>query len=200
MEFNSRMDLPRIFTERGYKVGAEVGVYKGAFAAHILQNWSGFMFLIDPWSGSDGSVNTINAIMAILRATNDRRQWSCFRQTSLEVASNRFIDLLDFVYIDADHSYEAVKSDIEAWWKHLKPGGILAGHDWVLDGWHIDGQPFIAHETRPQEHGCHEYGVRRAVAELQEPGGILHGLEMHVTPPEADDGWQSFLFIKPEEK
>jgi predicted O-methyltransferase YrrM len=34
------------------------------------------------------------------------------------------------VFIDADHSYEAVKSDIENYWTKLKTGGILAGHDY----------------------------------------------------------------------
>ncbi len=34
------------------------------------------------------------------------------------------------VYIDADHGYQAVKSDIEEWWPLIPSGGILAGHDY----------------------------------------------------------------------
>jgi|ETNvirenome_6_85_1030632.scaffolds.fasta_scaffold08475_2 hypothetical protein len=37
---------------------------------------------------------------------------------------------MDFVYIDGDHSYEAVKQDIADWWPKIKQGGILAGHDY----------------------------------------------------------------------
>lgn len=37
---------------------------------------------------------------------------------------------LDFVFIDGDHRYESVKADIAAWQRKIKPGGILAGHDY----------------------------------------------------------------------
>ncbi len=38
--------------------------------------------------------------------------------------------IIDAVFIDADHSEEAVSADISAWWPKVKPGGILAGHDY----------------------------------------------------------------------
>jgi hypothetical protein len=36
----------------------------------------------------------------------------------------------DFVFIDAAHSYSAVKSDIERWQPKVRPGGWLGGHDY----------------------------------------------------------------------
>lgn len=36
---------------------------------------------------------------------------------------------IDFVYIDADHAYEAVIRDIDCWLPKVKKGGCLAGHD-----------------------------------------------------------------------
>jgi len=36
----------------------------------------------------------------------------------------------DLIFLDADHSYEAVKQDIALWWPRLKDGGIMAFHDY----------------------------------------------------------------------
>lgn len=41
---------------------------------------------------------------------------------------------LDFVFIDADHSYEAVKRDLLAWLPKVRPGGIIGGHDYPRPG------------------------------------------------------------------
>lgn len=40
---------------------------------------------------------------------------------------------LEFVFIDANHEYEAVKADLEAWYPKVKPGGHIAGHDYISD-------------------------------------------------------------------
>ena len=37
--------------------------------------------------------------------------------------------LLDFIFIDADHSYEGVKRDFEMYQPLLSPGGVMAFHD-----------------------------------------------------------------------
>ena len=36
---------------------------------------------------------------------------------------------LDFVYIDGEHSYNAVVEDIQHWLPKIKSGGYIAGHD-----------------------------------------------------------------------
>lgn len=36
---------------------------------------------------------------------------------------------IDMMFIDADHSYSGVKSDVEAWYPHMKPGGYMYFHD-----------------------------------------------------------------------
>jgi len=39
---------------------------------------------------------------------------------------------IDFVFIDGDHSYDAVIKDIKAWLPKIKTGGILSGHDYEI--------------------------------------------------------------------
>lgn len=47
----------------------------------------------------------------------------------------RFADgSLDFVWLDAGHDYASVRSDIAAWLPKVKPGGLLGGDDWPMDG------------------------------------------------------------------
>jgi predicted O-methyltransferase YrrM len=46
---------------------------------------------------------------------------------------------VDFCFIDGDHQYASVMADLQAWWPRIKPGGVLAGHDyrqsapWLLE-------------------------------------------------------------------
>ena len=40
---------------------------------------------------------------------------------------------LDFVFLDADHTYEAMRAGILAFLPKMKPGGVLAGDDYTLD-------------------------------------------------------------------
>lgn len=40
---------------------------------------------------------------------------------------------LDFVFIDADHSYEGCRADIENWTRKVDHGGLLCGHDYGWD-------------------------------------------------------------------
>lgn len=42
---------------------------------------------------------------------------------------------IDLVFIDGDHTYTQVKADIQSWLPHIKPGGILCGHDYGFEVW-----------------------------------------------------------------
>ena len=121
--------------------GAEVGVKCGVFSQYLLfHSKLSMLLLIDPWRHLDGYVDSCNVsdetFEGYLHAT--KINVGCFegryrimRMLSLEAAVLIADGTLDFVYLDADHSYAAVKADIAAWWPKVRKGGILAGHDYV---------------------------------------------------------------------
>ena len=52
------------------------------------------------------------------------------RGDSSEMANHFANASVDFVFIDANHSYDSVKRDIIAWQPKVRSGGIIAGHDY----------------------------------------------------------------------
>lgn len=56
-----------------------------------------------------------------------------WRKSSLEAAAMEW-QPFDIIFIDAEHTYEAAKSDILAWWKHLREDGVMIGHDYETSG------------------------------------------------------------------
>jgi predicted O-methyltransferase YrrM len=53
------------------------------------------------------------------------------RGLSVEAAEDFAEGSLDFVFIDATHTFEAVSQDIAASWPKLKASGLMAGHDYA---------------------------------------------------------------------
>jgi hypothetical protein len=61
------------------------------------------------------------------------------RRTSTEAAGLFSDGYLDWVYVDGDHLYEAVRSDLALFAPKVRPGGLLAGDDYGRAGWWDDG-------------------------------------------------------------
>ena len=54
-------------------------------------------------------------------------------EDSVEAAKDFEDESVDFVFIDADHTYEGCLRDITAWYPKVKYGGVIAGHDYRND-------------------------------------------------------------------
>ena len=61
------------------------------------------------------------------------------RSTSAEAAGRFPAAYFDWVYVDGNHLYEAVRADLELFDPKLKADGLLAGDDYGLPGWWDDG-------------------------------------------------------------
>jgi len=53
-----------------------------------------------------------------------------YRMLSHDAAENFLDEYFDLIYIDADHSYEGCKQDMEDWWPKVKKGGLFLGDDY----------------------------------------------------------------------
>jgi hypothetical protein len=137
-------------------VGVEIGTWEGDFAARLLKRTRPKrLYLIDPWeyrddgpyagawfgAGRSGGQARMDAIYEGVRERFEAQiasgQVVVLRSRSADAAAQ--LELLDWVYVDGDHSYEGVKADLEAFYRKLKPGGIIAGDDYGVDGWWRDG-------------------------------------------------------------
>lgn len=114
----------------------EVGVHEGATSIELcrVMHPDGVLHLVDPYFPGVRVERWLGLAFAECVARRVTRPWQrqvrFVRATSLEAA--RTLDLqrpADFVFIDADHSYEAVRGDFLAWAPRLAPGGVLAFHD-----------------------------------------------------------------------
>lgn len=105
--------------------GAEIGVSEGENAKSILKELNiDKLYLIDIWGGH----KIVHYKELITHFKTEKRVEIIKRSSSIAV--EQFKDnSLDFVYIDANHSYLEVYHDIEIWSKKVKEGGIVAGHD-----------------------------------------------------------------------
>ncbi|KPP89225.1 MAG: Methyltransferase domain [Rhodobacteraceae bacterium HLUCCA08] len=141
------------FREHGR--GAEIGVFMAGFSQKILNQVKPTkLYLVDPWVNfddpgldkswyKDGSEFDMDAIHDKIAAKYDKRikngQVEILRGTSEAMLPKIGDDSLDFVYIDGDHRYEAVRLDIALAWPKLVEGGVMAVDDHVTGYWWQDG-------------------------------------------------------------
>lgn len=126
------------------KWGVEVGVLDGYTSDILLQKFDDLqMWMVDRWQpfGGPSGLDFLDATsferlrrMALWWTSHAENRRYEFRHEST-VAAAHFPDAsVDFVFIDADHSYEAVRNDIQAWWGKVRSGGYLCGHDYAVYG------------------------------------------------------------------
>ena len=109
----------------------EVGTHKGRSLAFLAEQIIASGKQIEV-IGVESDPDIFDVATENLRGVSFVRLWNC---TSLKAAQRFADDSLAFVFIDADHSYAAVRADIAAWLPNVRPGGILAGHDYSRHDW-----------------------------------------------------------------
>lgn len=135
-------------------VGAEVGVHLGDFSQRILDVVRPTtLYLVDPWehqAGDEyanawyggqvqgGQAEMDSRFAAILSrfekgiASGQVRICRGYSSVELEKLAD---DSLDWVYIDGNHLYDYVVSDLEVSFRKVRSGGFVCGDDYTEGGW-----------------------------------------------------------------
>jgi beta-1,4-mannosyl-glycoprotein beta-1,4-N-acetylglucosaminyltransferase len=113
----------------------EIGSYKGRSASFLAveianSNLDVKFDCVDIWEPNtqyeDLDYNTfINNMRPV------ENYYNAIRLPSLEACALYTDNSLDMVFIDALHDYKSVKADLIHWYAKVKPGGIIAGHDFM---------------------------------------------------------------------
>lgn len=130
---------------------AEIGVAEGRFSSEILSWGVSKLYLVDIWYHDEDMKGCANFpqdwhnenLISVKEIAKDSRV-VILKGYSNEMSNQVDDDSLSFIYVDGDHLYEGVKSDLVHWFPKLKCGGVIAFHDYLAP----------------------EYGVQRAVKEF----------------------------------
>lgn len=139
--FHHGTKILELIEESRPKVCVELGTWQGASAIPVamsIARWGGTLTCVDTWGGElnedGGSEPGITPIMigACARRVVEMGVGPNVRLIpAMTVDAARYWDQpIDFLYIDADHGYNGVIADLEAWVPHVKSGGLIVGDDY----------------------------------------------------------------------
>ena len=118
----------------------EIGAYSGE-GTEVLAKYFKEVLAVDPWlNGYD--INDVASqqcpmkfvFEAFQTRTTPLGNVGFLRSKSLDALPSVGDESLDLIYVDGDHRYEAVVADIQGWKPKLRKGGVMAGHDWNMQG------------------------------------------------------------------
>jgi hypothetical protein len=176
--FEKNLENSRVFSGRKFLIEhiktllplnpnvAEVGVAEGFFSEKINTILNpDKLYLIDIFSHNSHYYNTSTHYDFINNKFKNNSNIELIKNLSWDGLNSLENDSLDYIYIDADHSYESVKKDISVALKKIKLNGIIQFNDYTN---------YSIYEKK-------EYGVSKAVNELLETNNVnIVGLTLQI--------------------
>ena len=127
------MSLPELEflyeTSKEMKTIVELGSYLGRSTVALAEGCQGTVYAVDHWKGSEGLKMDGTEESKFRKNIKDFNNIVVMKATTTE-ASNKLE--ADMVFIDADHTYKAIKNDIKTWLP--KANVMICGHDYDEDG------------------------------------------------------------------
>ena len=133
----NRIELAEHFNRLGFKRGAEIGVCNGRYSKILCEKIPDLELIgIDyyrPYGGH--GIHRLQStqddnLLVTREKLKDYPKYTLLINVAHEAVKWIADESLDFVFIDSDHSYEAVYQDIRDWAPKVRKGGIVSGHDY----------------------------------------------------------------------
>lgn len=167
--------LEQIVNDNHVKRMAELGVYKGYLARHILRKCRHVReyYAIDQWRVVKGEEYGRYArkpqsewdeyYTRVCREIPYYRAMKVIKMPALEAVKlfplPQFKGFFDLVYVDTSHFYQETHDEVKAYLPLVREGGIMGGHDYAA--------------TRPEHQG-----VKKAVDEIFGADNVIQGEDM----------------------
>jgi Methyltransferase domain len=125
---------------------AEVGVYRGDFAAAMLQSCASLSkyYMIDPWKHLEDWNKPANQDDTVFEQffleAKAKTDFAAGRRVILRGKTTEVIEQipdggLDFAYIDADHTLKGITIDLVRVYPKVRAGGFIGGDDFCPSMW-----------------------------------------------------------------
>lgn len=157
-----RADLCKIIPNISEAVCAELGAAESYFAADIARWGVKKVYVIDLWeshpefpgdAGSPQDWHNKNYVASLKRLKEFGERVEILRGPTTAMAQ-LIKEPLDYVNVDACHSFKCVMNDINAYWPKMKSGAVMSFHDYEMK----------------------QYGVKHAVKDFAD----RHNLHIHL--------------------
>jgi len=132
-------DLGHMLSALGCQKTVEMGVYRARFTAALAKRAPNMMIYgIDAWTiypgYKDYEVTDLEteAHQDAIRRTQDKPNIQLIKSWSADAAKTFEDGSLDYIFIDANHSYANVVEDLNLWARKVRNGGIVMGHDYFV--------------------------------------------------------------------
>ncbi|MBK8831485.1 MAG: class I SAM-dependent methyltransferase [Saprospiraceae bacterium] len=115
---------------------AEIGVNEGDFSTLILEFCTPQkLILIDVWASKRYHGGLFEKVKSRFNHQLASGQIEIMRDLSFGAIASCPDQTFDWVYLDTDHTYATTRRELELLRPKMKPGGIIAGHDYIIGNW-----------------------------------------------------------------
>jgi len=138
--FLDNKEIPALFKYgKKAKVLVEIGAAFGGSSSILLSSMSSdaHLFSIDPfvedsmgpWSATkERCTQSVSRLLKALGKGAALKKWTLIAEPSYDVIK-KWDKEIDFIFIDGDHHYQAVKKDFEDWLPRVMKNGVILIHD-----------------------------------------------------------------------